>query len=172
MTKMVWIGALAMLSSAALYAQDIAGDWQGTLKGPKDLRVIVNFAKSDDGGWKTMLYSIDQGSDGMAANSVSIHGSSLKFAIDAIHGSYEGTLSVDGASIYGTWTQGRSTPLNLSRATKETAWQRDPAPHTVQFITVDSNVKLEVRDFGGTGRPLVLLTGLGNNAHVFDKFAP
>jgi non-heme chloroperoxidase len=26
-------------------------------------------------------------------------------------------------------------------------------------------------DWGGSGRPVVLLTGLGNNAHVFDKFA-
>ena len=25
---------------------------------------------------------------------------------------------------------------------------------------------------GGSGRPLVLLTGLGNDAHVYDKFAP
>ena len=27
-------------------------------------------------------------------------------------------------------------------------------------------------DWGGSGRPLVLLTGLGNTAHVFDEFAP
>jgi pimeloyl-ACP methyl ester carboxylesterase len=33
-------------------------------------------------------------------------------------------------------------------------------------------VKLEVLDWGGTGRPLVLLAGLGNSAHGFDKFAP
>ncbi|QNI38359.1 alpha/beta hydrolase [Edaphobacter sp. 4G125] len=39
-------------------------------------------------------------------------------------------------------------------------------------MPVDKDVKLEVLDWGGTGRPLVLLTGLGNNAHVFDKFAP
>jgi len=37
---------------------------------------------------------------------------------------------------------------------------------------VDDNVKLEVLDWGGTGRPLVLLAGLGNTAHVFDDFAP
>jgi non-heme chloroperoxidase len=29
-----------------------------------------------------------------------------------------------------------------------------------------------VLDWGGTGRPLIFLTGLGNNAHVYDKFAP
>ncbi len=48
----------------------------------------------------------------------------------------------------------------------------DPSPHTVQFVAVDDNVKLEVLDWGGSGRPLVLLTGLGNTAHVFDDFAP
>jgi non-heme chloroperoxidase len=37
---------------------------------------------------------------------------------------------------------------------------------------VDKNVKVEVIDWGGSGRPLVLLAGLGNDAHVFDKFAP
>ena len=48
----------------------------------------------------------------------------------------------------------------------------DPSPHTVQFVTVDKDVKLEVLDWGGSGRPLVLLAGLGNTAHVFDDFAP
>jgi non-heme chloroperoxidase len=48
----------------------------------------------------------------------------------------------------------------------------DPSPHTIQFVTVDDNVKLEVLDWGGSGRPVVLLAGLGNTAHVFDEFAP
>jgi non-heme chloroperoxidase len=39
------------------------------------------------------------------------------------------------------------------------------------FITVQPNVKLEVVDFGGTGRPLVLLAGLGGTAHDFGGFA-
>jgi pimeloyl-ACP methyl ester carboxylesterase len=51
------------------------------------------------------------------------------------------------------------------------AW-KDPSPHTISFITVDKNVRLEVLDWGGSGRTLVLLTGLGENAHVFDDFAP
>jgi non-heme chloroperoxidase len=49
---------------------------------------------------------------------------------------------------------------------------RDPSPHKVQFVHVDDAVNLEVLDWGGTGRPLVLLAGLGNTAHVFDDFAP
>ena len=34
---------------------------------------------------------------------------------------------------------------------------RDPSPHQVRFITVDSSVKLEVLDWGGSGVPIVLL---------------
>src|SRR5882762_4561687 len=56
-------------------------------------------------------------------------------------------------------------------AQQTTPWQ-DPSPHAIQFVTVDDNVKLEVLDWGGSGRPLVLLSGLGNTAHVFDDFAP
>jgi pimeloyl-ACP methyl ester carboxylesterase len=52
------------------------------------------------------------------------------------------------------------------------SWQIDPTPHSVQFITVANNIKLEVLDWGGSGRPVVLLTGMGANAHVYDKFAP
>jgi non-heme chloroperoxidase len=48
----------------------------------------------------------------------------------------------------------------------------DPSPHSVQMVNVDKDVQLEVLDWGGTGRPVVLLTGLGNTAHVFDEFAP
>ena len=48
----------------------------------------------------------------------------------------------------------------------------DPSPPTVQFVTVDNNVNLEVLDWGGSGRPLVLLAGLGATAHAFDDFAP
>ena len=48
----------------------------------------------------------------------------------------------------------------------------DSSPHKVRFVTVDKDVKSEVLDWGGTGPPLVLLSGLGNTAHVFDDFAP
>jgi pimeloyl-ACP methyl ester carboxylesterase len=51
------------------------------------------------------------------------------------------------------------------------AW-KDPSPHVTRFVTVDNGVQLEVLDWGGSGRPLILLAGLGNTAHVFDDFAP
>jgi alpha/beta hydrolase family protein len=173
--KTAWICALATLLGSNLYAQDIVGDWQGALKGgPEELRLIVKIAKFwDDGSWKATLFSIDQGGfdQGIPVDSVTLQGSNLKLIVGAVGSSYEGKVSADGASIAGIWTQGRPLPLELQRATQETTW-KDPSPHTVQFVTVDNNVKLEVLDWGGSGRPVVLLAGLGATAHVFDKFAP
>jgi len=173
----LWIWALATLLSSALYAQDISGDWQGTLKaGPQEIRGVIRIAKGDSGGWKGTLFAIDQTTDPIPFSSLTLQGSDLKFTIDSVGGSYEGKLSPDGNSVAGTWTQGQPQPLEFRRATKETAWPLDPGMHAVRFVTVDKtadkDVKLEVLDWGGSGRPVVLLTGLGNNAHVFDKFAP
>jgi non-heme chloroperoxidase len=155
-------------------AQDIAGDWQGTLKaGPQELRLVVKIAKDDGGGWKATLFSIDQAGFGadIPVDSVTLQDSNVKLNVGVIRGSYEGKVNADGSSIDGTWTQGRPLPLEFQRATPETAW-KDPSPHTIQFVTVEKDVKLEVLDWGGSGRPVVLLTGLGNNAHIYDTFAP
>jgi non-heme chloroperoxidase len=169
--RMLCLGMLA-LSVSALYGQDIVGDWQGTLKaGSETLRLVVQIAKADAGGWKATMYSIDQTTDPIPISSVTLEGSKLKLTVDAVHGVYEGKIAAAGTSINGTWTQGQPLPLEFHRATKETAWPLDPSPHSVRFITVDTNVKLEVLDWGGSGRPVVLLTGLGNNAHVYDEFA-
>ena len=41
-----------------------------------------------------------------------------------------------------------------------------------EFVQVEKEVKLQVLDWGGTGRPLILLAGFGLDAHEWDSFAP
>ena len=41
-----------------------------------------------------------------------------------------------------------------------------------RFLTVAPDVRLEVLDWGGSGRDLVLLAGGGNTAHVYASMAP
>lgn len=43
---------------------------------------------------------------------------------------------------------------------QSTLW-RDPSPHTAQMVSVDKNVRLEVLDWGGSGRPVILFAGGG-----------
>ena len=56
-------------------------------------------------------------------------------------------------------------------ASNTPAKSEDHSPHSVLFVTVDHDVKLEVLDWGGSGYPVILLAGLGYDAHVFDTFA-
>lgn len=48
----------------------------------------------------------------------------------------------------------------------------DPSPQSVQMVTVEKDVQLEVLDWGGSGQTVILLSGLGNTAHIWDDFAP
>jgi non-heme chloroperoxidase len=170
--KTMWVIILSLLVTGTLYAQDIIGDWQGKAG---EMRVLIRISKQLDGSLEARLIRADQHPPdwgaGNRANSVSLAGSDFKFTLNSLKVSYEGKLSASGNSITGTWTQDSSLPLELQRTTKETAW-RDPAPHTDQFVTVDKDVRLEVLDWGGSGRPLVLLAGMGNSAHIFDRLAP
>jgi pimeloyl-ACP methyl ester carboxylesterase len=61
--------------------------------------------------------------------------------------------------------------VGVAQTTPANTWH-DPSPHHSQTVTVDKDVQLEVLDWGGTGRPLVFLSGLGNTAHIWDNFAP
>jgi len=59
----------------------------------------------------------------------------------------------------------------VAQASQSASPWHDPSPHQVRWITVDSSVRLEVLDWGGSGRPVVLL-GCYLTAHVYDEFAP
>jgi pimeloyl-ACP methyl ester carboxylesterase len=48
----------------------------------------------------------------------------------------------------------------------------EPQDRGSSFVTVAPGVRLEVKDWGGTGRPVVLLAGLGGTLHAYDSFAP
>jgi uncharacterized protein (TIGR03435 family) len=134
-----------VLTNPALRAQssDITGDWQGTLKAGKDLRIVIKFAK-DDGKLKATMYSIDQGGQPIKANTAMQDGSAVKFAIDMIGGSFEGKVSGDAKSIVGTWTQGNPLPLVLVRATPETAWEIPAPPPPLKLMPADADPSFDV----------------------------
>src|ERR1700733_13443904 len=101
----LWMMALAVLHGSALQAQNITGNWQGTLQaGPQKLRIVFKIALEND-NLKATLYSIDQASPPIATT-ITREGSTVKMSAPALNGNYEGKLSADGNSIAGTWTQG------------------------------------------------------------------
>jgi non-heme chloroperoxidase len=62
--------------------------------------------------------------------------------------------------------------LSLPLLNAQSTQNADTSLHPVQMVSVEPDVKLEVLDWGGTGRPIILLAGFGDTAHAFDKFAP
>ena len=108
-------------------AQNIADTWQGTVHAGRDLRTVVKISKTDDGGYKAVFYSIDQGGDSLPVSKITLEGTTVKMAL-AMGGTYEGRLSPDGKTITGALSQGpKPLALNLTRATPETEWTIPPA---------------------------------------------
>jgi non-heme chloroperoxidase len=62
-------------------------------------------------------------------------------------------------------------PPNAKVTKAQSGWQ-DPSPHRVRYVSVEKDVQLEVLDWGGSGRGIVLLAGSGYTAHEYDDFAP
>jgi pimeloyl-ACP methyl ester carboxylesterase len=172
----LWAGVLvAVLSAVTVSAQDLTGDWQGTVTpATRSIRLLVHIEKAND-GWRANFANIDQGTDrGLVtpATSVNVNGDDFRFTL-ADGRSYDGKISADGHAIVGTLHVGRDLPLTLTRATPGTAFAH-ATPHSIEFVTVDQGVRLEVLDWGGPSgtrvRTLVMLAGNGNTAHVFDQF--
>jgi uncharacterized protein (TIGR03435 family) len=125
--------------------KDLAATWQGTLHAGRDLRIVAKFTKGDDGGYKAVFYSIDQGGDGIPVNKVTLDGTTVKFAITAINGTYEGKLSADGNTITGNWSQGPTPlPLVFTRATPETEWTIPPPTPKIPPMDANADPSFEV----------------------------
>ena len=52
---------------------------------------------------------------GIPVRTVTLEGAKLTLDVPAVHGSFVGTVSADGKTIDGTWTQGSSLRLTFTR---------------------------------------------------------
>ncbi|HEY2470350.1 MAG TPA: TIGR03435 family protein [Terracidiphilus sp.] len=137
--------ASAPAQNAPASPHDLADTWQGTLHAGQDLRTIVKITKDDKGVYKGTFYSIDQGGQGFALDTVTLQGSDVKFALKLFNLSYVGKLSADGKTIDGTSSQGGgSLPLVLTRATPETAWEIPKPQPPPKPMAADADPNFEV----------------------------
>ncbi len=60
--------------------------------------------------------------------------------------------------------------VSVSGYSQDAREWRDPSPHRVLFVTVEDGVQLEVLDWGGSGKSIILLAGIPDTAHAFDDF--
>lgn len=107
--------AVALLAAPAFAQTPYDGDWAGTLEvSGQKLRLELH-VKSDAAGAATaVIDSPDQGAT-IPANAVKTDGGQLGVLFMSIGGEFAGKLSPDGTQLVGTWTQGGSLPLTLTK---------------------------------------------------------
>ncbi len=116
------IGLAAMLAPACRAQAQLAGDWQGTLSaGGVQLRLVLHVTAGKDGALTATLDSVDQGAYGIPVSAISLKDAKLSLTVDAVHGTYEGTVNKDVTEIDGIWTQGQPLELNFKRLTASEA---------------------------------------------------
>lgn len=119
-SKLIWVLAFA-LGAGTLDAQDVSGDWLGTLQaGPAELRLALHISKTTEGALTATLDSIDQGAKGIPFNSATLVRGKLSLTSIDMHATYEGTVNADGSVLTGTWTQGAPLPLEFKRGIVKT----------------------------------------------------
>ncbi|MGH9238533.1 MAG: M56 family metallopeptidase [Vicinamibacterales bacterium] len=139
-------------------AQQLSGTWQGTLRVRRgDLRIVIRITKGDSEDLRVVMSSIDEGPGTFAASSVTLQDTNLRMVFPALAATFEAKLNAEGTSIAGTWSQGQSWPLTLTKATAETAWTiPDPSPARAA-MAADADPSFEVatirRSSPGDGRP-------------------
>ncbi len=154
------LSAITLLAPA-LFAQDLTGNWQGTLTPPngKDLRIVMKVSNGAGSALKAVMYSIDQDGTGFPASSVTVQSGAVKIAIAGLGATYEGKLNTDANAMTGTWTQGPNPlPLNLTLATPATIWVIPEPPPPPTRMTANADPSFEVAtikptppDFQGKG---------------------
>jgi uncharacterized protein (TIGR03435 family) len=138
--------ALALIP-VGLFAQDLAGVWQGVVRNPdtqQELRTVLKIASSDGSPIKGNFYSIDQTYLVFPAT-MTVQGSTVKMNIPGIGAVYDAKLSADGNTMAGT-VKGFSIPApwTLKRVKAEEAWAIPKPPTPVRPMAADADPAFEV----------------------------
>ena len=129
------------------------GDWRATLDaGAAKLALILHIVRKD-GTLTATLDSPDQGATGLAVESITVDGKSLRFEMKSLGADYEGVFSSDGSQVDGEFRQqGQKLPLIFKR---------------VGGSDSESSLTLQKVDVGGHSLNL-LVGGQGSPAVVFE----
>lgn len=176
---MVYIPSVNAQSDAANdtanNATEGVGSWEGALTLPSgSLRIVFHVAADDAGNLSSTMDSPDQGATGIPVTSTTFEAGKLTLNASAIGGTYIGTLSEDGQTLSGQWSQGgMSLDLDLTKTDKPTKPNRPQEPEgpfpyeeaDVSFENKTDNVRLvgtlTIPKSAGPHPAVVLVSGSG-----------
>jgi hypothetical protein len=152
------------MAALPVVAQDIAGDWIGTLNiGPADIRLLLHITKGTDGALKATMDSLDQGATGIPISAIELKESKLTFTSAMLSASYEGKVNQDYTAIDGVFTQAGPGSLIFRRArAADLAGPRRPQNPVRPYPYREEDLAYENRDAGiSLGATLTLPNGPG-----------
>jgi len=130
------------------------GDWRGTLDaGVAKLDLVIHIARKD-ATLSATVDSPDQGATGLAVDSITLNGKTLRFEMKSLAADYEGVFSDDGSKIQGEFRQqGQKFPLTFKRPGQSDSQNS----LSLQKVNVGGhNLNLLI---GGQGSPAVIFEG-------------
>jgi pimeloyl-ACP methyl ester carboxylesterase len=175
----IFISALSVLLAwAPASKQALVGTWQGIINGPAGPSHRIMQITKKGGTYGVVIHSLDESDVPIVTNNVSMHGSAVTMKFDMstwpwmdYHRLYRATLSADGKSLDGTWQIPQLRPIRMTYTKVPRATWVIVEPK-IKMVKVQRGVKIEAMDWGGTGRPLLWLAGLGNTGHDFYGIVP
>jgi uncharacterized protein len=147
MTKILII-LITLFTTFSLKAQDILGQWNGTLKVQGiQLRLVFNITKTDNGLSATMD-SPDQGAKGIPVTTTNFEHSILKTTILNAGIEYEGILNSENIIVGNFKQAGQSFPMNLSKEKIEKEKLIRPQEPTKPFSYYSEDLTFENKRVG------------------------
>lgn len=168
-----------LFASLILAVCSLCGIWQGTLQSPVGpLRRLMEITPLGS-GISVKIHSVDETDVPLTTNNVTVWGSTLTMRFDMnsapwidYHRTYTATLVRGDRTMRGIWAGADVPNMKMTFAKVARATWALTLPTATHMVPVQNNVSVEVLDWGGTGRPVLLLAGLGNTAHDFFTIVP
>lgn len=171
---------IAVMLLAASAPPKLAGTWEGTMDGPTGHIRRIMVITQRNGSYDVAIHSIDESDVPIVTRNVKVDGSNVTMTFDMntdpwfdYHRIYHATLGANGTTLDGTWSTTQGPRLKFATNYHRVAHATWPVPQVkVKMVQVEPGVKVETLDWGGSGRPVLLLAGLGNTGHAFFKIIP
>lgn len=157
------------------FSAEVSGIWAGTLHaGGQQLRLVFHISWHADHIFSATMDSLDEGAMGITVAETTVKDDSVVLVLPDLMARFTGTISADGTSIIGTWSQGGGIfPLTLKRLETAPTLNRPmepqpPYPYQVETVMV-SNTNDNIMLAGTLTIPIskkpvpavVLITGSG-----------
>ena len=157
-------------------ATDFVGHWKGKVA---SLPIVFHIA--NDSIWSATLDSPMQGAVGIKCGKIVVSGDSITIDMPALRADFKGVIAKDDKSITGTFTQGISLPLTLTRTTADAVMYNRPQEPQPPFVYNTQDVTFQNGDitlagtlttpFWGTRhKAVVLVSGSGSQNRDEELF--